>query len=476
MLKIIREISLKRGNMEDLKCENPLGYESVPRLMTRFAIPSIIAMIVGALYNIIDQFFIGQKVGTLGNAATNIAFPLSTSCLAVALMFGIGGASCFNLSMGKGDKKTAPYYMGNSLVMLTIFGVIMCLVSEIFLTPMLKLFGAPGDVLPFAEEYVSITAIGFPFQLLITGGGHLMRADGSPRMTMFCNLMGAVINTILDAIFVLEFEWGMKGAALATVIGQVISATFVIIYMTRTKTVRLRLKHLRLQLKYISKIMSIGMGSFCNQIAMMIVQIVLNNSLKYYGAMSIYGSSVPIASSGIVMKVSQLSLSTIIGISQGSQPIESYNYGAGKYHRVKEAYRFALYLAGIVSVVSFLTFQLVPRQILGLFGDGTEEYFTFGVKYFRIYLFFTWLNFLQPVTTTLFTSIGKSIKGVFLSLTRQIIFLLPLIAIFPKILGIDGLLYAGPVADILAAIVAMAMAAREFNKMRKKEVIKNVIN
>ena len=459
-----------------LKCENPLGYEPVPKLMTKFAMPSIVAMIVGALYNIIDQFFIGQKVGTLGNAATNIAFPLSTSCLAVALMFGIGGASCFNLAMGKGDKKSAPYYMGNALVMLSILGVIMCLVSEIFLTPMLRLFGAPSDVLPYAQDYVSITAIGFPFQLLITGGGHLMRADGSPKMTMFCNLIGAVINTVLDALFVLGFEWGMKGAAFATVIGQVISALLVIIYMTRTKTVKLRLEHFRLRIKYVSKIMSIGMGSFCNQIAMMIVQIVLNNSLKYYGALSIYGSSIPIASSGIVMKVSQLSLSVVIGIAQGSQPIESYNYGAGKYHRVKEAYRFALLLSGIVSVISFLLFFLLPRQILSLFGKGTQEYFTFGINYFRIYLFFTWLNFLQPVTTTLFTSIGKSIKGVFLSLTRQIIFLLPLIAILPVIWGINGLLYAGPVADILAAIVAVAMAYREFSKMKKEELIKNVVN
>ena len=454
--------------MEEKKKENPLGTESIPKLMTQFAIPSIVAMIVGALYNIIDQLFIGQKVGTLGNAATNIAFPLSTSCLAVALMFGIGGASCFNLSMGKGDKKSAPYYMGNSLVMLTILGIIMFLVTEFFLTPMLNLFGAPSDVLPYAKDYVSITAIGFPFQLLITGGGHLMRADGSPRMTMFCNLIGAVINTILDAVFVLGFEWGMKGAAFATVIGQVISATLVIIYMTRTKTVKLKLQHFKIRLKYLSRIMSIGMGSFFNQIAMMIVQIVLNNSLKYYGALSIYGASIPIASSGIVMKVSQLSLSIVIGIAQGSQPIESYNYGAGNYHRVKEAYRYALYLSGIVSVISFLAFFLLPKQILSLFGTGTKEYFTFGINYFRIYLFFTWLNFLQPVTTTLFTSIGKSIKGVFLSLTRQIIFLLPLIAILPRFFEIDGLLYAGPIADMLAAIIAVAMAVNEFNKMNRK--------
>ena len=192
------------------KTQNPLGVAPVSKLMVKFAVPSIIAMLVGALYNIVDQFFIGQKVGTLGNAATNIAFPLSTSCIALALLFGIGGASCFNLALGRGEKDKAIHFVGNALVMLAVSGTFLCLITQAFLTPMLVAFGAPDDVLPYAQAYVRITAFGFPFLLLTTGGGHLMRADGSPRMTMFCNLSGAVINTILDALFVLGFEWGME--------------------------------------------------------------------------------------------------------------------------------------------------------------------------------------------------------------------------------------------------------------------------
>lgn len=454
---------------QEVRRENPLGTAPVSKLMFKFAIPSIVAMLVGALYNIVDQLFIGQTVGTLGNAATNIAFPLSTSCIALALLFGIGGASCFNLSLGRGEKEQAIHYVGNALVMLFACGTILCLIAQIFLTPMLVLFGAPNDVLPYAQSYVRITSIGFPFLLLTTGGGHLIRADGSPKMTMICNLSGAIINTVLDAVFVLGFDWGMEGAALATIIGQIFSAFLVIRYMMRFKTASLKKEHFKVEAKYIGKIMSIGMASFFNQLAIMLVQIVLNNSLKFYGAASVYGEAIPIACAGIVMKVSQVFFSIVIGIGQGTQPIESFNYGAKNYPRVREAYRLACIAGGTVSLVSFLLFQLFPRQILAAFGDGTEAYFEFGEKYFRVFLFFTCLNFLQPITSTFFTSIGKAIKGVFLSLTRQILFLLPLLLILPRIMGIDGIIYAGPISDAVAAVVAVTMVCFEFKAMKKLE-------
>ena len=450
--------------------ENPLGTAPVQKLMFKFAIPSIIAMLVGALYNIVDQLFIGHKVGTLGNAATNIAFPLSTSCIALALLFGIGGASCFNLALGRGEKEKAIHFVGNALVMLFACGTALCLIAQVFLTPMLLAFGAPMDVLPYAESYVRITSLGFPFLLLTTGGGHLMRADGSPKMTMISNLSGAVINTILDAVFVLGFEWGMEGAAYATIIGQIFSAGLVINYMRKFKTAPLQRKHFKIEWQYLSQIMFIGMASFFNQLAIMIVQIVLNNSLKYYGALSIYGESVPLACAGIVMKVSQVFFSIVIGIGQGTQPIESFNYGAKNYKRVREAYKMACIAGGSVSMVSFLLFQLFPRQILAAFGDGTASYFEFGEKYFRVFLFFTCLNFLQPITSTFFTSIGKAIKGVFLSLTRQILFLLPLLFVLPTLMGIDGILYAGPISDAVAAVIAVSMVLFEFRMMKKLEV------
>lgn len=454
-------------NQTETTKENPLGAKPVLTLMLQFAIPSIIAMLVGAVYNIVDQLFIGQKVGTLGNAATNIAFPLSTSCIALALLFGIGGASCFNLSLGRGEKEKAVYYVGNSLVMLFVCGLALCIISQVFLSSMLKAFGAPEDVLPYAKDYVRIISFGFPFLLLTTGGGHLMRADGSPKMTMLCNLSGAIINTILDAVFIIGFGWGMKGAAYATIIGQIFSGVLVIIYMSRFKTAPLKPVHLKIKWIYLRTIMSIGMASFFNQLGIMLVQIVLNNSLRYYGGISVYGESVPLACAGIVMKVSQIFFSVAIGIGQGTQPIESFNYGAKNYNRVKEAYRMACIAGAVISVIAFLLFQLIPRQILAAFGEGTEEYFKFGEKYFRVFLFFTWINFLQPITSTFFTSIGKAIKGVFLSLTRQILFLLPLLLIFPAMMGIDGILYAGPVFDGVAALIAIIMVVFEFRNMNR---------
>lgn len=460
--------------MEETKKQgNPLGTEAVSKLMIRFAIPSIIAMMISSIYNIVDQLFIGQAIGTLGNAATNVVFPLNIACTALGLVFGIGGASCYNLALGRGEKEKAPEFMGNALSMLAISGTVLCLIAEVFMGPLLTLFGTPADVFPYAEEYVRVVAIGFPFLLLTTGGGHLIRADGSPKMTMVCNLSGAILNIFLDALFVFGFRWGMAGAALATVIGQIVSAAIVVVYMTRFKKANLNRKHLIVKFASVAEVASVGMASFFNQVAIMIVQIVLNNLLKHYGELSVYGSSIPIACAGIVMKVNQLFFSVIIGIAQGSQPIESFNYGAGNYPRVKKALRLALCTAACISVCSFIVFQSIPRHILALFGNGTEEYFEFGVKFMRIYLFTTFLNFLQPVNSTFFTSIGKPVKGVFLSMTRQIIFLLPLLVILPMFIGIDGIIFAAPIADFAAAITAVIMVAgevKDINRLEKAQI------
>ena len=455
--------------MSETTKNNPLGTERVGSLMVKFAVPSIIAMLVGALYNIVDQLFIGQAVGTLGNAATNIAFPLSTSCIALALLFGIGGASNFNLAMGEGRKEEAASYAGNAAVLLIGSGLVLFLVTQLFLTPLLAFFGAPADVMPYAKVYVRITSIGFPCLILTAGGCHLIRADGSPKMSMICNLIGAGINTVLDAIFVLGFRWGMAGAALATIIGQIVSAAVVIYYLAHYKTVHLGKKQLSVESRCAVNIMALGTASFFNQVAMMIVQIVLNKSLTHYGELSEYGAAIPLACAGIVTKVGQLFFSVIIGISQGTQPIESFNYGAKQFGRVREAYNLAVRAGAIISVVSFLIFQVFPGEILALFGTGSDAYFKFGIKFLRVYLFFTFVKFLQPITSTFFTSIGKPQKGTFLSLTRQIVFLLPLTLILPLFVGIDGIMYAAPVADCLAAVIAITMAVKEFREMKKLE-------
>lgn len=440
--------------------KNPLGEERIGKLLRQFAVPSIISMLVGSLYNIVDQFFIGQRVGELGNAATNIAFPLSTACLAVALLCGIGGASAFNLAMGSGDRKKAENIMGNAAIMLAISGVFLCVITQIFLRPLMHLFGSPANVLGYAMEYTRITSIGFPFLLLSTGGGHLIRADGRPKITMLCNLTGAIINTVLDAVFVFGLDWGMSGAAGATVIGQVVAGGMAVWFLAHGKTVHLTRENLRPRAADIKRIASLGMAPCSNQVAMMIVQIIMNQSLKYYGAQSVYGESIPIACSGIISKVNMVFMSFVIGISQGLQPIAGFNYGAGKYDRVKEGYKKAVAIGAALSVAAFLLFQLFPRQIISIFGEGSEAYYEFAVSYFHIFLFFTFVNFMQPITSNFFTAIGKPKRGSFLALTRQIIFLLPLLLIFPLIFGIDGIMYAGPVADCMAAVVSAVMVRK----------------
>lgn len=443
---------------------NPLGEEPVNSLLCRFAIPSIIAMLVSALYNIVDQFFIGRSVGELGNAATNISFPLSISCVAIALLFGIGGASAFNLAMGEGKKAEAVNYIGNAAVLLFGCGLVLLVITQLFLTPLLYLFGSPDNVLSYASVYTRITSFGFPFLILATGGGHLIRADGSPRFTMVCNLTGALINTVLDALFVFGFHMGMGGAALATIIGQFISGSMAFYYLCHYKTAPLTKENLQPHMKYVKKILSLGGAPCSNQLAMMAVQIIMNKSLTHYGSLSAYGASIPLACVGIITKVNQVFFSFIIGISQGLQPIVSFNYGARKYHRVKSAYQKACICGAAISVAAFLMFQIFPRNIISLFGNGSEEYYQFAIRYFRIFLLFTFWNFCQPITSNFFTAIGKPAKGIFLSLTRQIIFLLPLLVLLPLSIGIDGILYAGPIADGLAGIASFLMIYLELRK------------
>lgn len=447
-----------------MNARNKLGTEPIPKLLTSFTIPSIVAMLVSSLYNIIDQYFIGQYVGSLGNAATNIAFPLTITCTAIALLCGIGGASAFNLSMGEGNKEKALHYIGNGIMLMVVLGIALCVISELLLEPMLLFFGSPLDVLEYAKTYTKITAIGFPFLILTSGGGHLIRADGSPRISMLCNLTGAIINVFLDALFVKVLGYGMAGAAVATIIGQMISATMAIVYLAHFKTGKLTRKNLVLERQYVGRLVSLGAAPCSNQLSMMVVQIVLNKSLKYYGSLSEYGEAIPIACAGIISKVNMVFQSFVIGTSQGLQPIASFNYGAKQYHRVRKAYLIAISAGFCMCLIAFALFQLCPRQIISLFGDGDELYYSFAVNYFRIYLFFTFINFLQPITSNFFTAIGKPQRGVFLALTRQIIFLLPMILILPLFMKIDGIMYAGPVADFIAVVVTAVMIIFELKK------------
>lgn len=443
--------------------KNKLGEEPINSLLRKFAIPSIISMLVMALYNIVDQFFIGQKIGEYGNAATNIVFPLTTSCVAIALLCGIGGAANFNLSMGRGQKDKAMKFAGNALSVMVTLGVILSVMVQIFLPFLLDIFGCPTNVYDYAVEYTRITAIGFMFGIFTAGASNLIRADGSPKYSMLCNIVGAAVNMILDPILIFGFDLDMKGAAIATIVGQMVSAGVAFAYLLRFKSGKIEKSHLKISLNCVSRIFALGATPFLNQVAMMIVQIVLNMSLSYYGKRSEYGDSIPLACAGIVMKINQMYFSIIIGLSQGLQPLVSFNYGAKKYKRVKQAYLYAATAGCVASVVAFIIFQIFPRQLISAFGNGSSElYYDFGIKYFKIFLFATFINFMQPLSSNFFTAIGKPKRGIFLSLTRQIIFLLPLVVVFPLFFGIEGITFTAPVADLAAGLASLLMVSYEF--------------
>lgn len=441
---------------------NPLGTQSIPHLLGRFAIPSVIAMLVTALYNIVDQIFIGQGIGLLGNAATNVALPLTTICIAAALLLGTGSAANYSLSLGAKKTEHAAQIAGTAITLMVASGVIICVIVRLFLQPLLQLFGTTSEVLPYAATYTSITSFGIPFIILSSGMSNLIRADGSPHYSMACMLIGALINTILDPLFIFVFHWGIGGAALATIIGQIVSGLAALFYITRFRNIQLTAACLRPRGALALSIASLGMSGCFNQLAMMLVQITLNNTLTRYGANSPYGAEIPLAVAGIIIKVNMLCMSFVIGISQASQPIVGFNYGAKQYARVRKTYLYAAGAATVVSLIAFAAFQLFPQQIISIFGQGDQTYFLFAKRFFRIFMFCTCINGIQPVTANFFSSIGKPVRGLLLSLTRQIIFLLPLVICLPMAFGIDGVVYAGPIADTAAFIVAIVMVSYEF--------------
>ncbi|MDR1943192.1 MAG: MATE family efflux transporter, partial [Synergistaceae bacterium] len=405
---------------------HPLASDAVGRLLLRYSAPSVIAMLVGALYNIVDQIFIGRSVGLLGNAATNVAFPLATICMSAAFLMGIGGASNFNLEMGRGNRETAGRIAANAISFMAIFGIVIFIVVRLYLKRLLVFFGATGEVLPYAYTYTSITSFGIPFMIMSIGGTHLIRADGSPKYSMACNLTGAILNIVLNSIFMLVLNMGIAGAAWGTTISQFVAWLLVARYVAGYRSVRLIGGYFIPGVKKLAAIAALGAGACFNQLAMMCVQVALNNVLTRYGALSVYGANIPLAASGIITKVNMIFLSLVIGLAQGGQPIIGFNYGARNYARVMRTFTLILCIALGLSFLAFICFQLFPRGIINIFGEGSDEYYHFVERYFRIFLFMTFVNGVQPVTANFFTSIGKATRGLFMSLTRQILFLLPL--------------------------------------------------
>ena len=452
------------GRRMSSMAENQLGYEKVSTLLRRFALPSITSTLVSSLYNIVDQIFIGQGVGYLGNAATNVSYPFSTICLAISLLIGIGSASRFSLLLGKKEPEKAAKVAGSGMILMAVAGVLYAVLGKLFLEPLLQIFGATADVLPYARQYAGITLLGMPFLIVTNGLSNLIRADGSPRYSMLCMVSGAIANTILDPIFIFVCNWGIFGAALATVIGQILSFVLAVAYLWKFKTIRLGRGDFRVTIRYTLRTFAMGISSCMNQVAITFVQIVLNNSLTYYGAQSVYGTDIPLAACGIVMKTNAILLSIIVGISHGVQPLIGFNYGAKQYKRVREAYMLAIKWNFVISVIGFFLFEVFPYQIISIFGSGNELYMEFSVKFMRIFLFMVIVNGVQLLSSNFFTALGKATRGLLLALTRQVFFLIPLLLLLPLWLGIDGVMLAGPIADFVAFVVSVTLVQKELQR------------
>lgn len=449
--------------------KSPFETEKIIKLVSKFALPCVISLVVNALYNIVDQIFIGQGVGYIGNAATNVVFPLTVIAMAFAVLIGDGTAAFLSLRLGEGKKEGASRGVGNALILISIVGVLFLFLGIVLKEQLLTLFGVTQAVHDLAFNYMKYIVIGLPFMMVVTMLNSVIRADGSPRYAMVSMLSGAILNIVLDYLFLFRFSMGVEGAAIATVIGQVVSFVISILYLRKFKTVDLNKQTIKPNKDIIKGICSLGISSFITQMAITIVMIVMNRSLSFYGAQSIYGSEIPLSALGIVMKVNQILISIIVGIGIGSQPIIGFNYGSKNYTRVKKTYFTAIGIVTIATTMGLVLFEVFPQMIVNLFGQEEGLYNEFALKCFRIFLMLCICNGVQITSGIFFQAIGKPLKSIIISLSRQILFFVPLALFLPKFFDIDGLLYAGPVADGVAFLVAGFLIFFEMKKIERLE-------
>lgn len=444
---------------------NPLGYATIGKLLRKFALPAVISMLVNAVYNIVDQIFIGQGVGYLGNAATTVAFPVVTIILAVSTLLGAGGSAYAAIKLGEKREEEAEKTLGNLFTLLMGSGIVVMILGLIFLDPMLRLFGATDNIMEYSRQYTSILLLGAPFNMLGIGFSNMARTDGNPSLSMYSILVGAILNTILDPIYIFVFHWGVVGAAIATITSQIISAVVLMVYFLKKGTMRLKWKNLRLDRGICQAVMSLGISSGITQIASTILQIVLNNSLVFYGEQTTVGGDVALSAMGIVSKISMVLVSICVGIGIGSQPILGFNKGAGNLERIRQTYLRAISIATLVSVAGCLMCQIFPNQILMLFGNADSNFTDFAVKCLRIYMIGVFTSGFQVVSTSYFQATGQPLKASILSMLRQLLILIPMVLILPLFFGLDGILYAGPVADLSSAVVVVFFAGHELKRL-----------
>ena len=438
--------------------------EPIGKLMLKFSLPAIASMVVNSIYNIVDQIFIGQGVGVYGNAATNLTFPLVTISMAIGTLIADGCVAYFSLKLGQKNYEEAARTMGNGITISLLAGLLITLSMELLLEPVLRLCGGAkvaSETFGYALEYAGITLLGIPFVCISMTVSSIIRAQGDPRYAMISNISGCLLNVVLDAWFVLGLGWGVAGAAWATIIGQVLNFVLAVAYIPRLKGIEFKREYAVPRAKTLFAFLPLGISSFFTQFGSTIVVICMNNLTVKYGIESIYGPDIPLAAFGIVMKVNSIIVSVMVGLGIGSQPIVGYNYGARNFRRVRATYLRTIIVGLIVGFIGWLCFQLFTQDIINIFGQEDELYNDFALKCFHIFLGVIFLvGFLIP-SGIFFQSIGKPQKAMICTLTRQLIYFLPCAYILSGIIGIDGLLYAGPVGDCLAAVTVSVLMIGE---------------
>ena len=451
-----------------------LGREKLSRLMLRFSVPCVLSLLVSALYNIVDQIFIGNsELSALGNAATGVVFPIFIVAQAFAWWIGDGCAAHLNICQGKNDTERVHKSIGTGIAFTLFVSLVLLALFFPLRTPLLNLFGATEPTMDMAVEYYNIVLAFFPVFMLMNMMSSVVRADGSPGWAMVSMLAGAVINIVLDAAFIFGFRWGMAGAAWATIIGQCVSLAITIVYFFRTRTFRLQLKSFLPDFKAFKPALTLGLSSFITQMTIVVVAVLGNAMLKKYGQNSVYGAEIPIALMGINSKVYTVVINLVVGVVLGCQPIISYNYGAGNKERVKKLYFAIMACTLAVGLFSTLVFECFPRGVAALFGEPTnvdpDAYWAFSEKVFRIYMMFVTFTCVVKVSSIFFQATGKPVRAVLASLVRDILCFVPLVCTLPLALGVEGCLWAGPLSDAVSIVVVTVLTIPFLRSLMQKE-------
>lgn len=447
-----------------------LGKENINKLLLAFSIPCIISMLINSIYNIVDQIFIGKGVGTIGNAATNVIFPLVIICNAIAQLIGNGCAANLSLRLGEGNQEKAKKSVGSSILLMVIVSIVVTVVAQLLLSHLVYFFGCTSTVYSEAITYGRIILLGAPFMILYTGLSSIIRADGSPKYSMVCLLTGAIINLVLDPIFIFPLNMGVAGGALATIIGQIISCIIAVVYLPKMKTVKLKREDFKLN-SSVFKSLSLGLSSFITQMTVLALFIVMNNLMTKYGVNSKYGSDIPLSVYGVISKLNNLYVSAILGISIGAQPIIGFNFGAGNMKRVKETLRKVIMVGMGIGIFFNIVFYFFPQEVVSIFitkDDPSYSLFIeFAIDCCRIFLMVCALNALEMCCSIIIQSLGNVKKATAVSFARQIILFIPIAIVLCHFKGLYGALYAGPIADIICFIFVIFVIKSEYKRLNQ---------